>query len=270
MQGTLSKMTTRLGDTVEYALPVGDERIPLNPLIGTTVSLHHTGRIFCDACGRRTNRSFAQGHCYPCMKKLAACDMCIMKPETCHYHLGTCREPEWGEQHCMIGHVVYIANTSGLKVGITRESQIPTRWIDQGASQALPLFRVKTRQISGLIEVALAETMADKTNWRALLKGSNDDIDLAARAGEAATMVDTTLAELKDRFGEDAVEAATAEVIEIRYPVSEYPAKISSFNFDKKPAVEGTLTGIKGQYLIFDTGVINIRKFTGYEIEARN
>jgi len=266
MQGTLSKMTTALDEVVEYALPLGDERVPLNPLIGNTVSLKFTGNIFCDACGRKINRSFAQGHCYPCMKKLAACDMCIMKPETCHYHLGTCREPAWGDSHCMIAHVVYLANTSGLKVGITRESQIPTRWMDQGATQALPIFRVSTRQISGLVEVSLAKTMADKTNWRAMLKGDNAAIDLAARASEAIPVIADTLAGLTERFGHDAIEPLSVAPVDISYPVLEYPQKISSFNFDKAPIAEGTLIGIKGQYLIFDTGVINIRKFTGYEI----
>ncbi|HJP35982.1 MAG: DUF2797 domain-containing protein [Gammaproteobacteria bacterium] len=269
MQGTLSKMTTHLADVVEYALPLGGERLALNPLIGKTVTLRFTGRILCDSCGRRTNRSFAQGHCYPCMKKLAACDLCIMKPETCHFHLGTCREPEWGERHCMINHVVYLANTSDLKVGITRESQVPTRWMDQGATQALPIFRARTRQLSGLLEVALAETIADKTNWRTLLKGDNEAIDLAERGAEAAAgVMDSTVA-LRRRFGDDAVERLKAKVVEIRYPVTVYPQKIRSLNFDKNPTVEGTLIGIKGQYLIFDTGVINIRKFTGYEIDTR-
>ncbi len=266
MQGTLSKMTTTLGAIVEYALPLGEERLGMNPLLEQSISLTYSGAIFCDNCGRKTNKSFAQGHCYPCMQKLAACDMCVMKPETCHYHLGTCREPEWGDTHCMIPHIVYLANTSGLKVGITRESQVPTRWMDQGATQALPIFRVKTRQISGLVEVALAKTMADKTNWRAILKGNSADIDLKLKAAEAIPAIADTLAELTDRFGHDAIETLDTDVVSIAYPVTEYPQKIRSFNFDKDPLVEGTLLGIKGQYLIFDNGVINVRKFTGYEV----
>lgn len=268
MQGTLSKMRTRLDDVVDYTLPLGDESLPLNAALGETLTLNYTGAIFCDACGRKTNRSFAQGHCYPCMQKLAACDMCIMKPETCHYHLGTCREPDWGESHCMIDHVVYLANTSGLKVGITRASQVPTRWMDQGATQALPILRVKTRQISGLVEVAIAKDIADKTNWRAMLKGEQVELDLMQKADAVLAEVSETLAELTGRFGPDSVERLDVAPIDISYPVVEYPKKISSFNFDKKPAATGTLLGIKGQYLIFDTGVINIRKFTGYEVEA--
>jgi len=268
MKGTVSKMKTRLEDVVQYALPIGEQEMPLNDLIGNPLSLKFTGNIYCDSCGRKTNKSFAQGHCYPCMQKLAACDMCIMKPETCHYHLGTCREPQWGETHCMIDHIVYLSNTSGAKVGITRKSQVPTRWMDQGATQALPIFRVRTRQISGLIEVTLAKQMADKTNWRAMLKGNNDDLDLHSLAAQALPTIEDTLDELNKRFGDDAHERLDANTVAITYPVTEFPQKISSFNFDKKPLAEGSLMGIKGQYLMFDTGVINVRKFTGYEIEV--
>ena len=267
MNGTLRKMITRLGDTVEYDLPVGDARLPLNPLIGQIIKLSHTGRIFCIACGRKTTKSFSQGHCYPCMTSLAACDMCILKPETCHFHAGTCREPAWGEEHCMIPHIVYLANTSSLKVGITRQSQVPTRWMDQGASQALPIFRVKTRRISGFVEVALAQSMADKTNWRAMLKGDGEVIDLKAKAAIAAPAIADRLDAIRGEHGDDAIEPLDEDVVTITYPATEYPTKITSLNFDKNPLVEGRLTGIKGQYLILDTGVINIRKFAGYEID---
>lgn len=266
MLGTLSKMKSTLGEVVEYQLPVGDDLVPLNPLIGKVLKLTHTGNIFCDACGKKTKKSYSQGHCYPCMKKLARCDMCIMKPETCHYAKGTCREPEWGDTHCMVPHFVYLSNTSGLKVGITRHTQLPTRWIDQGATQALAILKVKTRHLSGLVEIALAEMVADKTNWRAMLKGDNKDIDLKAEAEHLLPAIESRINELLSLYGEDAVERLDEELVNIQYPVTQYPTKISSHNFDKEPVVEGTLLGIKGQYLIFDTGVINIRKFTSYEI----
>ncbi|WP_299012958.1 DUF2797 domain-containing protein [uncultured Photobacterium sp.] len=266
MLGTLKKMKSSLDKEVEYLLPVGDDFLPLNPLIGKKLKVSYTGNIFCDACGKKTKKSYSQGHCYPCMKKLARCDMCIMKPETCHYAKGTCREPEWGDTHCMVPHYVYLSNTSGLKVGITRHTQLPTRWIDQGATQGLAILKVKTRQLSGLVEIALAEMVADKTNWRAMLKGDNNDIDLKQEADRLLPAIENRLNELLELYGDDAVERLDEELLAIQYPVTQYPTKISSHNFDKEPVVEGTLLGIKGQYLIFDTGVINIRKFTSYEV----
>ena len=266
MQGTIRKLKSTLTSPVEYQLPIGDELVSLNDYIGKPLTLTFTGNIFCSNCGKKTKKSYSQGHCFVCMRKLASCDMCIMKPETCHFDKGTCREPQWGEENCMIPHYVYLANTSGLKVGITRHTQIPTRWIDQGATQALPIFKVQTRLQSGLVEVALAEFIADKTNWRNMLKGQSEAIDLKAAAAELIPQIDAKLSELAELFGATAIEKLDEGVVELDYPVSEYPSKISSFNFDKAPEVSGILKGIKGQYLIFDTGVINIRKFTSYEI----
>lgn len=253
---------------IEYQLPIGDQLLPLNALIGHRLTLSFSGEIRCSHCDRKTKKSYSQGFCYVCMQKLAQCDMCIMKPETCHYDKGTCREPAWGEKHCLTSHFVYLANTSGLKVGITRHTQLPTRWIDQGATQALPIFKVNTRLQSGLVETALAEFVADKTNWRAMLKGSNDAIDLKAKAAELIPSIEERLAQLKLQFGEDAVEQLDESVVDLHFPVQQYLSKISSFNFDKTPEVSGTLMGIKGQYLIYDTGVINIRKFTSYHVSA--
>ncbi len=269
MRGVLSKMSTRLDAVVHYELAVGDQRLALNPLLGQRVTLTHSGQIFCDACGRRTNKSFAQGHCYPCMTRLARCDMCVMKPETCHFAAGTCREPQWGETHCNITTIVYLANTSALKVGITRASQVPTRWMDQGATQALPILAARTRHLAGLVEVAIARDMADKTNWRTILKGAGESIDLAAAARTAIAGIGAELDELRATHGGDAVTELNETVLDISYPVERYPNKIASHNFDKQPVVSGTLEGIKGQYLIFDSGVINMRKFTGYEIEVQ-
>ncbi|MCG7561926.1 MULTISPECIES: DUF2797 domain-containing protein [Pseudoalteromonas] len=272
MQGTLRKMQAQLNcasaPTINYQLPVGDDLLPLNELIGKRLTLTFSGNIFCCNCGKKTKKSYSQGHCFVCMKKLASCDMCIMKPETCHYDQGTCREPEWGETHCMIPHYVYLANTSGLKVGITRHTQIPTRWIDQGATQAVPIFKVQTRLQSGLVEVALAEFIADKTNWRNMLKGINPELDLKASAAELIPQIQAKLDELAELFGATAIERLDEDVVDLNFPVTDYPSKISSFNFDKEPVVSGILQGIKGQYLIFDTGVINIRKFTSYEVSV--
>lgn len=269
-QGALRKLigTRNENGEVEYQLPIGDQLIPLNPLIGQELQLIFHNEIRCCHCNRKTKKSYSQGFCYPCMQKLAQCDMCIMKPETCHYEQGTCREPSWGESHCMIPHYVYLANTSGLKVGITRHTQIPTRWIDQGATQALPIFKVSTRLQSGLVETALAEFISDKTNWRAMLKGNADPIDLKQKAQELIPQISERLEDIRLKFGADAVEQLDEEVVDLHFPVSEYLTKISSFNFDKQPIISGTLLGIKGQYLIFDSGVINMRKFGSYQISA--
>jgi len=268
--GALRKMTAQLDaqNNVHYQLPIGEQLLPLNELIGRQLTLHYHQHISCSHCGKKTKKSYSQGFCFPCMQKLAQCDMCIMKPETCHFEQGTCREPEWGEKHCFIPHYVYLANTSGLKVGITRHSQIPTRWIDQGATQALPIFKVNTRLQSGLVEIALAEFIADKTNWRAMLKGNAEPINLQEQATNLIPSISNSLADIRLKFGEDAVEQLSEAVVPLNFPVEQFPTKISSFNFDKTPEVSGTLMGIKGQYLLFDTGVINIRKFSSYHIHV--
>lgn len=266
--GDLSKMRVALDEPVSYKLPVGEDAIPLNPYLGSHVKLSYCGEIHCVHCGRKTNKSFNQGYCFPCVKRLAQCDRCIVSPETCHYHEGTCREPEWGEQHCMQRHYVYLANSSGIKVGITRGENIPSRWIDQGAVQALPILAVDSRYQSGLAEVLFKEHIADKTNWRAMLKGEVDSIDLLQARDELLDKVAPGIAQLQERFGLQAIQPCNAdEQTEISYPVLEYPVKVTSLNFDKTPQIEGTLMGIKGQYLILDTGVLNIRKFGGYRID---
>lgn len=266
-RGALNKMSARLESPVQYAFRLGETEVPVNPLIGRTVRLEYLGEIFCSHCGRKTKKSFAQGYCYPCFTKLAQCDSCIMSPEKCHFEEGSCREPEWGERFCMTDHVVYLANSSGVKVGITRATQVPTRWIDQGARQALPIMRVATRQQSGFVEDLLRSQVADRTNWRALLKGEAEPLDLVAIREQIFDACAEGIVALQQRFGLQAIQPVIdLEPIEIRYPVEAYLAKITSFDLDKTPVVEGTLQGIKGQYLIFDTGVINVRKFTAYQL----
>ena len=269
--GNLRKMRVEEGDPILYTLPVGDESVALNPLLGKTIGIRITGNIHCVACGRKTRKSFNQGHCYPCFRDLARCDGCIVRPELCHYHLGTCREPEWGEANCLRSHVVYLANSSGVKVGVTRESQVPIRWIDQGAVEALPIARVATRRLSGLMEVTFKEHVSDRTDWRRMLKGEPDSVDLKARRDVLFTQCDEALSNLTDEHDHaDPERIADAECRAFRYPVLEYPAKVTAINLDKTPQMEGTLLGIKGQYLILDSGVLNVRKYGGYEIELSN
>lgn len=269
LQGNLRKMRTTLTSPVDYRLPVGDSELTLNDLLGEKLSLHHTGNIHCIACGRKTSKSYSQGYCFPCMQTLAECDICIVKPELCHFQAGTCRDEQWAQQHCMQSHYVYLANSSGIKVGITRGSQVPTRWIDQGASEALPIARVRDRLISGLLEIAMKEHVSDRTDWRKMLKGVPEAINLATARDELFEATAKAVTQIRTTHGADAIELLPHEsVTAIDYPVLDYPLKVNSLNFDKTPRVEGTLRGIKGQYLILDSGVLNIRKFGGYEVKV--
>lgn len=269
LQGCLTKMAIEPGapgEPARYTLRAGAQRLDLNARLGGPLSLEWSGAIACTHCGRATRKSFGQGYCYPCFKKLAQCDTCIMKPELCHYFEGTCREPEWGERHCFQPHVVYLANASGLKVGITRRTQIPTRWLDQGAVQALPILEVDSRQQSGFVEALFREEVSDRTNWRAMLKGETEPMDLVAERDRLLARLGGGLANLRERFGSDAIRVLDEAPVGFDYPVLEYPAKVVSHNLDKHPLVTGTLLGLKGQYLILDSGVINLRKYTGYEV----
>lgn len=265
--GILHKMRVELSDPVQYFLTLEGNEISLNTLIGQSLSLQYTGEIHCVQCHRKTTKSFNQGHCYPCFRRLPQCDLCIMKPELCHYEAGTCRDELWGETHCLQAHYVYLANSSGIKVGITRGTQIPTRWIDQGAVQALPIIQVSERLLSGLVEVELKKSVNDRTSWQKMLKGQIEMVDLMQARDTLLEQYESTFISLQQQFGEDALIFLNDEdSIAINYPVLDYPIKIKSFNFDKQAQVTGQLMGIKGQYLIFDTGVLNIRKFAGYQV----
>ncbi len=270
MQGSLRKMTSILGNPVRYQLTLADQLIEMNPLLGKNITLVHNGTIRCIACEKKSSKSFNQGYCYPCFIRLAQCDMCIMKPEICHYEQGTCREPSWGEEFCYQPHIVYLANSSGIKVGITRLSQIPTRWIDQGATQALPMIKTASRHISGLIEVAIAKHVSDKTSWQKMLKQQAADEDLFARRDYLLAKCTVELDAIRDRFNEQAVEVIPSpETVDIHFPIMSYPEKIKSLCLTKTPEISGVLQGIKGQYLILDSGVINLRKYTGYEVSLK-
>lgn len=258
--GNILKMKVEHASPVVYSLPVGEGSVELNPLLGQKISLQYEGEINCIYCRRKTNKSFQQGYCYPCMQRLARCDMCILKPELCHFHKGTCREPVWGEENCMIDHYIYLAVSSGLKVGITRHTQVPVRWIDQGAVTALPVARVASRYDSGRVEVALTKYFHDKTNWRNMLKNTVPEVDPV----EERNGIRPELEEILTQF--PGSELVDSQVYNFEYPVLAYPEKIKSLGFDKQPLVEGILQGIKGQYLILDTGVINIRKHSGYKV----
>lgn len=268
--GNVRKMLTTLEQPVSYHWLAGDQRVGLNDALGKTLQIRFLGNINCVHCDRVTKKSFNQGYCYPCLQRLAQCDSCIVKPEKCHFHEGTCREPDWGEANCNIDHVVYLANTSSIKVGITRGTQVPTRWMDQGATQARPIARVASRYQSGLLEILIGEFVADKTAWQTMLKGNGEPVDLAAKQAELWQRCQSGIEALQSQFGLSAIQwLDDSEDVEIDYPVLNWPAKVKAHNLDKTPDIEGTLMGIKGQYLMLDTGVINIRKYGGYNLELR-
>lgn len=266
MQGRLEKMVSYHDTPIRYELVLNQQRVPLNPFIGKTVTLQHTGKIYCLHCNMPMNKSFNQGYCYPCFSRLAQCDMCMMKPETCHHAKGTCRDNKWAESFCFQPHFVYLANTSGLKVGITRHTQIPTRWIDQGAIQALPIFKVTSRRLSGQIETLIAQHVADKTQWQRMLKHQIEPMNLIAERNRLFELCSEELKALSGTNPNGIDVLVDAQVVDLNYPIAVAPTKVSALNFDKTPHISGILHGIKGQYLIFEKGVLNVRKFGGYEV----
>ncbi len=268
IKGNLSKLEVFLDSPVKYNLLLSEDKVFINSYLDKKIALTFTGNIKCIGCGAKIKKSYQRGYCYPCTLKLAECDTCIVKPELCHFHKGTCRDKMWAQNHCMIDHFVYLANTSGIKVGITRNNQIPTRWIDQGAVEAKKFFKVSSRLISVLIEIKFASMIADKTNWRTMLKGEIKEVDFEATTEQLLDAFGEEIDILEEQFPDEKIELLEQEVVyKIDYPVLKYPEKIKSLSFDKSHVIEGILQGIKGQYLILDIGVINIRKFQGYEIE---
>lgn len=261
----LQKMKTSLDSNNNACYQLDD--INMNNLVGKEIKLEFLNKINCVACGRLTKKSFNQGYCFRCLRSLPECDTCIVKPELCHFYAGTCRNSSWGDDHCIKPHFIYLANTDKAKVGITREKNTPSRWIDQGAVQALPIVKVSERLLSGLIEVRFAKHLADKTNWQAMLKNNPEHINLSVIKDEVLAKEFDFIELLKAQYGTQTIEIIDTKAVDIYYPVLSYPYKISSHNFDKKPLVEGTLLGIKGQYIILDTGVMNLRKFAGYKCE---
>ncbi|MCP4913042.1 MAG: DUF2797 domain-containing protein [Oligoflexia bacterium] len=266
IEGNLLKMKTSLVDgKANYLLPLkekGSEEYtehPIEEYIGKNIQINFDGQINDIYDNKIIKKSYGQGFSYKNFITLARCDSCIVKPELCHFEEGTCREPKWGEENCFIDHVIYLSLTSGAKIGITRNTQVPYRWMDQGAHQALPILSVPDRKTSGIIESEIAKDFNDKTNWRKMLKSDCEEVDLY----ELRETIFDQYADLLDEMG---AEDLDEEIIHIEYPVTATPEKITSFGLDKKPEISGKLLGIKGQYLIMDTGVINLRKHQGYYI----
>ena len=183
-------------------------------------------------------------------------DICQVKPELCHFYQGTCRDSQWGKDHCMISHTVYLAESSHLKVGITRSRRQKTRWMEQGALQAVPILYTKNRLDAGLAEVELKKAFSDKTNWRKMLTTQLPSQDLIKVKKSLHSFLPKHLLD----------QVVDEPVCVFRYPVSKMPDKIKSVNLEKNPDFSGRLCGIKGQYLVFEDSVLNMRKYKGYQL----
>ena len=260
--GNIRKMEAFPEKVVQYFLALGKEKIKMNELIGSAINMEYMGHIHCIKCGRETRKSFAQGYCYPCFTTAPETEECVLRPELCRAHEGVARDMEYAKKHCLSDQVVYLSFTSGMKVGVTRSSQVPIRWIDQGAIRAVELARTPNRYKAGLMEVALKVHIPDKTNWRKMLSDSDPgDADLIKEKQRLSALLPSDLA---------SYISTDDHLVELEYPVLQYPEKIRSLNFDKDPVVSGILNGIKGQYLLLDRNrVINMRKFGGYLIRFR-
>ena len=259
-QGNILKMHTTNGETVQYHLPLGETLVPMNALIGKHLTIKYEGQINCLSTGELIKKSYGQGYSYKAFLRLPECDMCIVKPQQCHYAKGTCRDMKWGEEHCMVSYVVYLARTNHIKVGVTGQDRCETRWMDQGAVEALPILRFSSRYQAGLVEFEMSKVIPDKTSWQQMLMGEiSDDRDLI----EVREELYLEFANLIDDLEGEEVESPGQY---FHYPQTTKLTKVSSLDFDKKSQITGTLLGIKCQYLIFDKGVINIRKHQGYHI----
>lgn len=256
---------------VQYHFVLNNQIVEQQIQLGQLLNIQWTGNIFCINCGKKTKKSFSQGYCYKCFQNSAECDLCIMKPETCHYDNGTCRDNDFAHEICFQPHIVYLANSSGLKVGITRVKNQPTRWLDQGAMQALPVLSVGSRRLSGHLESLFATELADKTNWQRLLKSDAEMLDLVTLKDNILQQFSERIQKIKAEYREkiefnEQIEILNQQIQLFDYPILQYPSKVKSHNLDKTPEISGVLHGIKGQYLILDTGVINLRKYTGYDL----
>lgn len=257
-RGSLKKMAVEACSPVAYWLRLDSTSVPLNALLGRHLGIRFEHRILCVACGRETKKSFANGFCFPCFRSSPENAECIIRPELCRGHLGEGRDREWERRHHAQPHCVYLALSSQLKVGVTRTSNALTRWIDQGASAAIVVAETPHRRLAGDIEVALKPHFADRTDWRRMLTGEAPDIDLATHKAHALELLPGSLR---------AYASPRDAVTSIGYPMTGSPRKPKSVNLEKAVSIDGTLTGMKAQYLIFaDDTVINIRRHAGYVV----
>lgn len=257
-QGVLTKMQTEFGNPIQYYLVFENSFLNMNQLLNKEITINFEG-FQCLNCGKK-KKIFRQGFCYDCFYSSPAVGDWIMKPELSTAHLGIAdRDLTYESKVQLQPHIVYLALSSEVKVGVTRKTQVPTRWIDQGAEKALSIVEVPNRYLAGITEVALKNHFSDKTNWRKMLTNDIATTDLIAEKLQLQKLLPE---EVQDFFYLD-----KNDLYEMHYPVLDYPKKINSLSLDKTPHFSGILTGIKGQYLIFNDGtVFNIRSSEGYVV----
>lgn len=268
-RGVLSPLDIRPANTpadpVRYAFVLDDVAIPLNERLGDFITLRFSGKIVCRHCAMETPQSFRGGYCFACSTRLARADLCMVRPTLCHFRAGTCREPQWGALHCWGEHIVYLANASGPKVGITAGSG-DTRWLNQGACQGLRIFRAVSRHHAGMLEAELAVHIDERTDWRTMVTSEPLRIDLPALRDALLRRCDVLHTKTAEA-GYPALPPLLEEsTVTFTYPVLEYPLVPKALDPARFPLVQGRLLGMKGQYLLLDWGVLNVRKFAGWEV----
>lgn len=253
-RGVLTKMKTEYKSPIQYYLEMGDEVINMNQLLDKEIKISFE-KYECLSCGKN-KKIFRQGNCYNCFYESPNVGDWIIKPELSKAHLGIeDRDLEFEKQVQLQPHIVYLALSSKVKVGVTRKPEVPTRWIDQGASKALAIVEVPNRYLAGITEVALKQYVADKTSWQKMLKNEIADLNLIE---ERDKLIEYIPEETKQYFLSD------NNILDLDFPVLQYPTKIKSLRLDKNPVISGKLKGIKGQYLIFEDGsVFNVRNNEG-------
>ncbi len=257
--GNILKMRTEEIHPVNYYLPVGNQEIYLNDLINHEIEIKYLNEINCIRCGRKTPKSFFQGYCYPCFRSAPETEECVLHPELCRAHEGIARNMDFAKSHCLIDHIVYLSYTSEIKVGVTRNTQIPARWIDQGAIAAIEIARTPNRYLAGVIEVLLKSNYPDKTNWRKMITETVLPLDLLNEKDHAINFFTDNLRQFSSK---------DTHIFKIQYPGTLPNNKLRSFDLYSNSFLRDILVGIKGQYLLFNSGyVINIRKYGGFLVE---
>jgi len=271
-EGNIRKLKVALsGDGhVTYTLNTADVLTPLDGVeldscIGKPIQIESTGKIHCTVSGKSIRKTYGDGMSFDAFQSSPLAVESIIRPELSRIHEGIAlRDAEWEEAHHNQPHVVYLSLTSGIKVGVTRETNVPSRWIDQGASGAVVLARTPYRQLAGLIEVAMKSHFMDKTNWRKMLVAGNPHP--ASVAADLAEAKDEAYEVCPPEFEDFLDEDDTVTLLE--YPGVSFPEKVQSLNLTKEPNIKGTLEAIKGQYFILDGGrVFNVRRHSGHRVK---